>query len=65
VPYSDRPALAAAIDAILKSPAIWRTHAATAGRKARELFAAEVVCEHLENLYARIARARDHRRSVA
>jgi glycosyltransferase involved in cell wall biosynthesis len=65
VPYGDRPALAAAIDAILKSPAIWRTHAATAGRKARELFAAEVVCDHLENLYARIARARDHRRSVA
>ena len=65
VPYGDRQALAEAIDAILKSPAIWRNRATAAGRNACELFAAEVVCEQLERLYARIARAGEHRRSVA
>ena len=65
VPYSDPPALAEAIDTILKAPVIWRTRAAAAGRNVRELFAADVVCEQLENVYARILRADEHRRSVA
>ena len=65
VPYGDRPTLAGAIDTILESPTAWRTRAASAGLKARELFAADIVCEQLETLYGDVARARHLRRSVA
>ena len=65
VPYGDRRTLAGAIDSILRSPAIWKTRAVSAGRKARKLFAAEIVCAQFENLYTDVAHARPRRRPVA
>ena len=65
VPYGDRESLAAAIDSILNAPSVWRPRAATAGRKVRDLFGADVVCERLEMVYAGLARTTNRRRSVA
>ena len=65
VPFGDRRTLAGAIDSILRSPALWKTRAVSAGRKARKLFAAEIVCAQLENLYTDVGHARRRRRPVA
>jgi glycosyltransferase involved in cell wall biosynthesis len=58
VPYGDAPTLAGAIDAILSSPAVWKTRTVSAAAKARQYFDAETVCEQMERVYADVARAR-------
>ena len=63
VPYGDAQALAAAVDDMLASPALWRARARAAAPRIRSRFAADVVCERLEAVYAdvlcrrRVARA--------
>jgi glycosyltransferase involved in cell wall biosynthesis len=58
VPYGDVPTLAGAIDAILRAPDLWKTRAASAACRARELFGAEIVCEQMERVYTEVARHR-------
>jgi glycosyltransferase involved in cell wall biosynthesis len=65
VPHGDRESLAKAIESILNAPSVWRPRAIAAGRRVRELFAADVVCAQLEAVYADIARTPTRRRSVA
>jgi glycosyltransferase involved in cell wall biosynthesis len=65
VPHGDRASLAGAIDAILNEPSVWRPRALAAGRRIRELFGADVVCERLETIYTGLAHPAGGRRSVA
>jgi glycosyltransferase involved in cell wall biosynthesis len=58
VPYGDPSTLAGAVDAILKSPALWRARAAGGAAKARAMFGAEAVCEQMEQVYADVASRR-------
>ncbi len=51
VPYGDPRALAAAMDDVLASPALWRARARAAAPRIRSRFAADVVCERLEAVY--------------
>ena len=52
VPYGNAQALAAAVDDILASPALWRARARAAAPRIRGRFAADVICERLEAVYA-------------
>lgn len=54
VPHADAAALSDAVDAILADEPAWRARARTAAGVARRLFAADVVCDDLESLYANV-----------
>jgi glycosyltransferase involved in cell wall biosynthesis len=65
VPYGDAPTLAAAIDAVLSAPAIWRSRAAAAADRARRRFGATIVSEHVQRLYADVIRERSASRNAS
>lgn len=62
VRYGDAHALAAAIDAVLAAPSLWRERARAAAPNVRRRFAADVVCERLEAVYAEVLL--EHRRAA-
>jgi glycosyltransferase involved in cell wall biosynthesis len=54
VPVDDIDSLAIAIESMLVSNAGWRDRARMAGRKVRQLFDADVICERLEAVYREV-----------
>jgi glycosyltransferase involved in cell wall biosynthesis len=58
VPYGNPQALAAAMDDMLASPALWRARAIAAAPRIRARFGANVVCERVEAVYVEVLGAR-------
>lgn len=54
VPYGNPQTLAAAVDAILTSPALWRARARAAAPHIRSRFGTDAVCERLEAVYDQV-----------
>jgi glycosyltransferase involved in cell wall biosynthesis len=54
VRYGDENALAAAVNAILADADRWKAHARDAAARVRALYAASVVCAHLQALYEEV-----------
>jgi glycosyltransferase involved in cell wall biosynthesis len=57
VPVGDADALARAIDDVLDDPARWRGFAAEAALRVRAAFAADAVCERLDDVYREVVNA--------